>query len=161
MTVTVISERAKQAIDAWIQNYPASRKQSAVIAALDIVQKEHGGWLKQEHLDAVADYLAMPRIAVYEVASFYSMFDLKPVGRHKIKICTNISCLLRGSEQIVDYLQKRLGIPCSETTSDGRFTLKSVECLAACGGAPMMQIDQTYYEDLTPEKIDKILEGYP
>lgn len=161
MTVTVISERAKQAIDAWIQNYPASRKQSAVIAALDIVQKEHGGWLKQEYLDAVADYLAMPRIAVYEVASFYSMFDLKPVGRHKIKICTNVSCLLRGSEQIVDHLQNRLGIACSETTSDGRFTLKSVECLAACGGAPMMQIDQTYYENLTPEKIDKILEGYP
>lgn len=159
--MTVISEQAKQAIDAWIQKYPASRKQSAVIAALDIVQKEYGGWLKQEHLDAVADYLAMPRIAVYEVASFYSMFDLKPVGRHKIKICTNVSCLLRGSEQIVDHLQNRLGIACGETTSDGRFTLKSVECLAACGGAPMMQIDQTYYENLTPEKIDKILEGYP
>lgn len=159
--MTVISESAKRAIDTWVQKYPASRKQSAVIAALDIIQKEQGGWLKPEHLDAVADYLAMPRIAVYEVASFYSMFDLKPVGRHKIKVCTNISCLLRGSEHIVEYLQKRLGVVCGETTSDGRFTLKSVECLAACGGAPMMQVDQTYYEQLTPEKIDKILEDYP
>lgn len=155
----MISEKAKQEIDKWITKYPPTQKQSAVAAALAIVQKENGGWLNQERMDAVADYLGMPRIAVYEVASFYSMFDLKPTGRHKISVCTNISCQLRGSEEIVNHLQKRLGIQCGQTTQDGRFTLKSVECLAACGGAPMMQIDQTYYENLTPEKIDKILEG--
>lgn len=153
----MISEKAKQEIDKWIAKYPSTQRQSAVASALAVVQKENGGWINQERMNAVADYLGMPRIAVYEVASFYSMFDLKPTGRHKIGVCTNISCLLRGSEEVVNHLQKRLGIKCGEMTPDGRFTLKSVECLAACGGAPMMQIDQTYYENLTPEKIDEIL----
>lgn len=154
----MISEAAKQEINDWIAKYPASCKQSAVMAALAVVQRENGGWLDQQRMDAVADYLEMPRIAVYEVATFYSMYDLKPVGRHKIGVCTNISCLLRGSDKIVEHLQKRLNVKCGQTSADGRFTLKEVECLAACGGAPMMQIDQTYYENLTPEKVDEILE---
>jgi NADH-quinone oxidoreductase subunit E len=108
-------------------------------------------------MDAVAAYLGMPKIAVYEVATFYTLFDLQPVGKHKISVCTNISCMLNGSDQIVDYLQKKLDVKLGETTKDGKFTVRSVECLAACGGAPMMQIGREYHENLTPEKIDNIL----
>ena len=142
-----------------IAKYPPDRKSSAVMAALRIVQ-EHHGWLSAELMDAVADYLDMPPIAVSEVASFYSMYNLKPVGRHKICVCTNISCLLNGSDHIVGHLEQRLGIKFGETTSDGRFTLKEVECLGACVGAPMMQIGKTYYEHLTPAKLDEILKGF-
>jgi NADH-quinone oxidoreductase subunit E len=101
----------------------------------------------------------MPKIAVYEVASFYTMFELKPVGRHKICICTNISCMLRGSDDMVDYIRNKLNIDFNQTSADGKFTLRAVECLAACGGAPMMQVDETYHENLTPTKIDQILEA--
>ncbi len=146
-------------IDSWIAKYPPGHKQSAVMAALRIVQEANGGWLSNEHLDVVAEYLEMPPIAVYEVASFYSMYELKPVGRHKLCVCTNISCMLRGSEQIVEHLEKKLGVKLGETTADGKFTLKEVECLGACVGAPMMQIGKDYYENLTPEKLDEILKG--
>jgi len=101
----------------------------------------------------------MPKIAVYEVASFYSMFDLQPVGRHKIYVCTNISCMLRNSDVIVEHLRSKLKIDFNQTTADRKFTLKSAECLGACGGAPMMQLDDTYHENLTPEKLDQILAG--
>ena len=109
-------------------------------------------------MDAVAEYLNMPPIAVYEVATFYSMYELEPVGRHKICVCTNISCMLCGSDNIVGRLTEKLGIKLGETTPDGRFTLKEVECLGACVDAPMFQIGDTYYGNLTAEKIDKILE---
>jgi NADH-quinone oxidoreductase subunit E len=128
-----------------------------VMAALRIVQDQNGGYLTSDLIDAVAEYLDMPSIAVYEVASFYSMYELEPVGRHKICLCTNVSCMLCGSDDILAYLQKKLGIGFGETTQDGRFTLKEVECLGACGGAPMMQIHNKYYENLTPERIDEIL----
>jgi len=144
-------------IDKWIAKYPVDQKQSAVMGALTIAQEANGGWLTQQWMDEVADYLEMPKIAVYEVATFYSMYEHKPVGKHKICVCTNISCLLRGSEEIVEHLETRLGIKMGETTSDNKFTLKEVECLAACCGAPMFQIDKDYYENLTPEKIDEIL----
>jgi NADH-quinone oxidoreductase subunit E len=108
----------------------------------------------------VADYLDMPLIAVYEVASFYSMYELKPVGRHNIAVCTNISCLLRGSDTVLGYIEKKLGIKLGESTPDGKFYLKKEEeCLAACCGAPMMQVDHVYYENLTPEKVDRILDS--
>lgn len=153
----VISEQAKKVIDEWLVKYPPERKQSAVLTALRVVQEENGGWLTTEHMDAVADYLGMPNIAVYEVATFYSMFDLKPVGKHKIYVCTNISCMLCGSKEIVEHLKNRLGVGLGETTADNKFTLKEAECLAACGGAPVMQVDKTYYENLTPDKIDTVL----
>lgn len=153
----VLSQKTRNGIDEWLKKYPPEQRQAGVIAALTMVQDENGGYLTTQLMDAVAAYLGMPKIAVYEVATFYSMFELKPIGKHKISVCTNISCMLSGSEQIVDYLQKKLGIKLGETTPDGKFTLKYAECLAACGVAPMMQIGREYHEHLTPEKIDKIL----
>lgn len=146
-------------IDTWIAKYPAGRQQSAVMYALKLAQDQNGGWLTTELMDAVADYLDMPKIAVYEVATFYSMYEHKPVGRHKICVCTNISCMICGSDKVVRHLQDKLGIKMGETTEDNRFTLKEVECLGACTGAPMFQIGEHYYENLTPEKIDQILDS--
>jgi NADH-quinone oxidoreductase subunit E len=146
-------------IDREIAKYPAEWKQSAVMAALRIVQDANGGWLTEALMDQVADYLDMPPIAVYEVATFYSMYELKPVGRHKICLCTNVSCMINGSDSIYDHLKKRLGIGFGEVTEDGKFSIKEVECLGACGGAPMMQIGHKYYENLTPELVDSILDG--
>ncbi len=155
----LLSPAARAEIDRWIAKYPPEQRHSAVMAALSIVQDANGGWLSNDLMDAVAEYLDMPPIAVYEVATFYSMYELEPVGRHKICVCTNISCLLCGSDEVVAHLQKKLGIKLGETTPDGRFTLKEVECLGACCGAPMMQIGRTYYEHLTPARIDEILAG--
>jgi NADH-quinone oxidoreductase subunit E len=146
-------------IDKVLAKFPADKRQSAVISALMIVQKSNKGWLTTELMDLVADYIGMPKIAVYEVASFYTMFDLQPVGRHKIYVCTNISCMLRDSDAIVDHLRTKLKIDFNQTTADRKFTLKSAECLGACGGAPMLQLDDTYHENLTPEKLDQILAG--
>jgi len=155
----VLPEHIKREIDHWIAKYPADFKQSAVIPALHIVQEQMGGYLTPELMAAVADYLEMPRVAVLEVASFYSMYDLKPVGRHKICVCTNVSCALKNSGKVIEHLEKRLNIKLGETTADGKFTIKSVECLGACVGAPMFQIGKEYYEHLTPEKIDTILDN--
>ncbi len=153
----VLSHEVCVAIDRWVANFPPERKQSAVIPALHIVQDANGGWLSKELMDAVAVYLEMEPISVYEVATFYTMYSLKPTGRHKINVCTNVSCMLRGSDEIVSHLESRLGIRLGQTTVDGKFTLKEVECLAACAGAPMCQIGKHYHENLTPEKIDEIL----
>ncbi len=144
-------------IERELAKYPPERRQSALMAALRIAQDEHG-WLSGAVIERVAAVIGVPPVRAYEVATFYSMYDLKPVGRHKISVCTNISCMLRGSDEIVDHLKKKLGITFGETTADGQFTLKEAECLAACAGAPMMQIDREYYENLTPERIDEILE---
>lgn len=146
-------------INNWIAKYPADQRQSAVMSSLRIVQEEHG-YLTAELMDAVADYLDMPRIAVYEVASFYTMYEHNPVGKHLVNVCTNISCKLRDTNKIVDYLQQKLGVKLGETTLDGRFTLRSVECLGACVNAPMMQVDKDYHENLTTNSIDTILEQY-
>lgn len=155
---TILSDAARAEIDHWMLRYPPDQKRSAVMESLRIVQAENRGWLTVELMNAVADYLDMPHIAVYEVASFYSMYNTKPVGRHLIDVCTNISCMLRDSKQIVDHLQKRLDINVNETTADNKFTLREVECLAACTVAPVMQIGKKYYEHLTPEKVDAILD---
>lgn len=155
----LLSQAVRAHIDEWLAKFPADQKQSAVLAALTVVQKENGGYLTEPLMDAVAAYLEMPKIAVYEVATFYSMFDLKPVGKHKIYVCTNISCQLNGSEEIVAYLEKKLGISLGETTADGKITLKNAECLAACQGAPMCQVDDDYHENLTPQKIDSLIAG--
>jgi NADH-quinone oxidoreductase subunit E len=156
-TTTLLSAETRTAIDRWLAKYPPEQQQSAVMGALSIVQAANGGWLTTELMDAVADYLAMPPIAVYEVATFYSMYELQPVGRHKICVCTNVSCMLCGSEDIVAHLEKQLGVKLGETTADNKFTLKEVECLGACGGAPMVQIGREYHENLTPAKVDEIL----
>ncbi|MFU8838581.1 MAG: NADH-quinone oxidoreductase subunit NuoE [Thiohalomonadaceae bacterium] len=156
--IALLSDASRAEIDVWIAKYPAEQKQSAVMAALRIAQDQNGGWLTQDLIDAVAAYLEMSPIAAYEVASFYSMYELSPVGQHKICVCTNISCMLRGSDEVVAHLQNRLGIKLGETSADGRFTLKEVECLGACVNAPMFQIASQYHENLTPEKIDAILD---
>ena len=152
----ILTDAIRVEIDREVAKYPPERKSSAVMAALRIVQEQHG-WLTPERVEAVADYLDMPAIAAMEVATFYSMYDLKPVGRHKICVCTNICCLLNGSEHVIAHLEKKLGIKVGETTADGKVTLKEVECLGACVNAPMMQIGREYHENLTPEKIDQIL----
>lgn len=155
----LIGPESRAKIDRWIAKYPPEHKRSAVMAALSIVQEQNGGWLTTELMDAVAEYLEMPPIAVYEVATFYTMYDLEPVGRHKIYVCTNIACMLCGSHVIVEHLQEKLGIALGETTPDRKFTLKESECLAACGGAPMLMVDDVYYENLTPAKVDEILDS--
>jgi NADH-quinone oxidoreductase subunit E len=155
----ILSTHARSVIDQWIKKYPADRKQSAVLAALREVQHENKGYLTVELMDAVADYLEMPKITVYEVVSFYSMLETQPCGRRSISVCTNISCMLSGSDEIVTHIQKKLGIKTGESTKDGRYYLKlEEECLAACCGGPMMMVDHVYYEDLTPEKVDEILD---
>lgn len=128
------------------------------MSALRITQDQNGGWLTEELMDAIAEYLQLDPIAVYEVATFYSMYELKPVGKHKICVCTNISCQLCGSDDVVAHLKRRLRIGFGETTIDGRFSLKEVECLGACSGAPMLQVGKDYYENLTPDKLDELLE---
>ncbi len=158
MTV-LLSYKTKQAIDAWLEKFPPDQKQSCVIEALRTVQAEQGGYLSEDSMDAVAAYLGMPKIAVYEVASFYDHFNLKPVGRHTIGLCTNISCRLNNADGMLKHLEDRLNIRCGQTTRDGRFTLKAVECLAACGSAPVMHIDEHYHEHLSPQSIDSLLEG--
>lgn len=154
-----LSEHARAEIDRWVARFPEGRQRSAVISALRVVQHENKGFLTPELMDAVADYLGLPRIQVYEVATFYSMFETRPVGEHHISVCTNISCHLRGSAAIVAHIEKRLGIRTGESTPDGKFFLKcEEECLAACVNAPMMMVDHVYYEHLTPEQVDEILD---
>jgi NADH-quinone oxidoreductase subunit E len=155
-----LSAHVREEIDHWLAKFPADRRRSAVIAALHAVMHEKG-YLPQESMDAVAQYLGIPPIQVYEAATFYSMFETRPTGRHHISVCTNISCMLCGGENILSHIQKRLGITVGESTPDGRFFLKQEEeCLAACNGAPMMMVNHVYYENLTPDKVDRILDDH-
>jgi NADH-quinone oxidoreductase subunit E len=153
------SAELKAQLDTWVAKYPTEQKQSAVLPVLRLVQEANAGWLSDALMREVAQYLDMPFIAVYEVASFYSMLELKPVGKHKLCVCTNISCMLSGSDEIVKHLREKLNINFGETTEDGKYTLKEVECLGACANAPVMHIGHQYHEDLTTEKVDEILEG--
>jgi NADH-quinone oxidoreductase subunit E len=158
MTVQ-LSDPVRAEIDHWLAKFPPDRKRSAVISALHAVQHENNGYLTASLMDAVAEYLGLPPIQVYEVATFYSMFETKPVGRHHISVCTNISCMLRGSDAIVERIERKLGIKTGESTPDGRIYLKrEEECLAACNNAPMMMVDHVYHENLTADSIDKILD---
>ena len=154
-----LSAHVREEIDRWVGKFPPDRKRSAVISALHAVQHENQGFLTTDLMDAVAAYLGLAPIHVYEVASFYSMFETKPVGRHHVSVCTNISCMLRGAQEVVEQVEKKLGIKTGESTPDGRIYLKrEEECLAACTGAPMMMVDHVFHEHLTPESIDKILD---
>lgn len=158
--MSMIQGQVKTEIDRWIAQYPADQKQSAVMPGLAAIQKANGGHLTEELMDELADYLDMEPIAVYEVATFYSMYEHEPVGKHQVCVCTNISCLIRGSDELVEHLKKRLGVSdWREISADGRFSLKEVECQGACTGAPMFRIGDHYYEDLTIEKVDEILDG--
>ena len=154
----VLSPEALARIDREVAKYPPDEKQSAVMAALAIAQDERG-WLSTETMDFVAHYLGMPPIAVYEVASFYTMYHLQPVGRCKLTICTNLPCALQGANVAAEHLKKRLGIGFGETTADGDFTLKEGECLGACGDAPVILLNnKTMLSWMTPEKIDALIE---
>jgi len=141
-----------------ISFYPEGKQRSAVIPVLHLAQEEFGGWLSVESMDYVASLLNMMPIEVYEVATFYSMYNLKPVGRYKFEVCQTGPCMLNGSDDIIKYIGEKLGITPGETTADGMFTLKTVECLGACGYAPMMQLGKSYREHLTKEKVDAIIE---
>ncbi|MCC7200515.1 MAG: NADH-quinone oxidoreductase subunit NuoE [Gammaproteobacteria bacterium] len=156
----VLSEHTVHEIDHWLAKFPADRRRSAVLAALRAAQHQNNGYLTAELMDAVADYIGLPPIQVYEVASFYSMFETRPCGRIHISVCTNISCMLRGSDEIVAHVEKKLGIKTGESTPDGKFYLKrEEECLAACNNAPMMMVDHVYHEHLTPAKVDQVLDS--
>lgn len=157
---STLSAHTIEDIDGWIKRYPEEHKKSALLAALRAAQHQNKGYLTEELMDAVADYLDLSKIEVYEVASFYSMYELKPVARHNISVCTNVCCMLMGSDTIVGHLERKLGIKLGESTSDGRIYLKKEEeCLAACAGGPMMQVNHKYYTDLTPEKLDEIVDS--
>lgn len=158
MTGFAFSDENLAQARAIIGKYPPDRQASAVMPLLMLAQRQSGGWLPQPALDYVADFLEMPPIRVYEVATFYTMYRLKPVGRHHVEVCTNISCWLRGSDDILAACRERLGIGPGETTADGQFSVAEAECLGACVNAPMMQIDRDYYEDLTPESAIAILD---
>jgi len=156
----ILSDHVREEIERWTSRFPEEQKRSAVIGALHAVQHENEGYLTAELMNGVADYLGLPTIQVYEVATFYSMFQTKPVGRHNVAICTNVSCMLRGAEELVEHVEEKLGIKLGESTDDGRIYLKrEEECLAACCGAPMMMVDHKYHENLTAEKVDEILDG--
>jgi len=152
------SETTKKEAERLIARYPKGKEKSALIPLLLLAQDEFGGWLSPRTMDYVAGLLNLQTIEVYEVATFYSMFNLKPTGRYVFEVCQTGPCMLRGSDNIIDYIKQRLGIAAGETTADGLFSLKTVECLGACGYAPMMQLGKHYREHLTPEKVDAIIE---
>jgi NADH-quinone oxidoreductase subunit E len=153
----MLTPESLKRIDREIAKYPAEQKQSASMAALAIAQEEHG-WLSTEAIEFVANYLGMPPIAAYEVASFYNMYDLKPVGKYKLTVCTNLPCMLSGGVDAGEYLKKKLGIGYNETTSDGRITLKEGECMGACGDAPVLIVNnRRMCSWMHPEQIDKLL----
>ena len=154
------SSEAKALVERIIKRYPAGKQKSALLPLLHLAQAEFGGWLSPQTMDYVASILSIKPIEVYEVASFYTMFNLKPVGKCLIEVCRTGPCMLRGAEDIVAYIEKKLGIKEGETTPDGQFTLKTTECLGSCGTAPMLQLGADYYENLTEEKVDNLLEKW-
>jgi NADH-quinone oxidoreductase subunit E len=155
----LLSAETRAEIDRWVAKFPPGRQRSACIAALRAAQEQNHGHLTADLMDAVAEYLKLPRIQIYEVASFYSMFEIHPCGRHHVSICTNISCMLNGADALVAHAEKKLGIGLNESTADGRIFLKrEEECLAACTGAPMMMVDHVFHEHLTPAALEKILD---
>ena len=152
------SDEKLKKVEEIIARYPQGKQKSALLPLLHLAQDEFGGWLSAETMDYVASLLKIEPIEVYEVATFYSMYNLKPVGRYMFEVCQTGPCMLRGSDQIIDYIKQKLNINVGETTPDGLFTLKTVECLGACGYAPMMQLGKFFREHLTPEKVDAIIE---
>lgn len=157
---TQLSAHVREEIDRCRERFPKERQRSAIIGALHALQHENGGYLTAEQMGEVAEYLELPAIHVYEVATFYSMFQTNPVGRNNVAICTNVSCMLRGADELVEHVEGKLGIKLGESTEDGRIYLKKEEeCLAACCGAPMMMVNHRYHENLTLDQVDEILDG--
>ena len=156
----MLTDETRQKIDHWASKFPADKKRSALIQSLIAAQDQNGGWITTELTEEVAEYLDLPPVWAHEVVSFYSMFFTEPTGRHKVNICTNISCWLNGAEEIVERAETKLGVKLGNTTTDGRVTLvREEECLAGCCGAPMMVVDGHYHENLDLEKLDAILDG--
>ena len=156
----MLTDETRQKIDHWASKFPADKKRSALIQSLIAAQDQNGGWITTELTEEVAEYLNLPPVWAHEVVSFYSMFFTEPTGRHKVNICTNISCWLNGADEIVERAETKLGVKLGNTTTDGRVTLvREEECLAGCCGAPMMVVDGHYHENLDPEKLDAILDG--
>jgi len=154
-----LSAHVREELDHWIGRFPEGRQRSAIIAGLRAAQHENDGYLTPALIEGVAAYLDLAPIQAYEVATFYSMFETKPVGRHHVSVCTNVSCMLRGAEDLVGHIESKLGIGTGESTADGRIFLKrEEECLAACCGAPMMMVDHRYHENLTTDDVDRILD---
>jgi NADH-quinone oxidoreductase subunit E len=157
--IQLLTEHTRHEIDGWVARFPEGRQRSAVLSALRFTQEQNNGFLTPALMEAVAEYLKLPDIQVFEVASFYSMFETHPCGRHHVSVCTNIACMLNGSDGVVAYIEKKLGIRTGESTPDGRIFLKcEEECLASCTGAPMMMVDHHFHEFLTPEKIDRVID---
>jgi NADH-quinone oxidoreductase subunit E len=155
-----LTAHVKDEIEHWKARFPEDRQRSAVISALHAVQHENHGFVTAEQMNAVAGYLDLPTIQVYEVATFYSMFQTKEVGRNEVAICTNVACMLRGADDIVGHVESKLGIKLGESTEDGKVFLKQEEeCIAACCGAPALMVNHKYYENLTKEMVDEILDG--
>lgn len=154
---TLLTPEIRAAIDGWIAKYPPEWKQSAVMPALTLVQDANGGWLTRDLMDDVAAYLDMPEVSVYEVATFYGMYDLEPQGRHKVCVCNSVSCMLLGSEELIEHVERTYGVGLGQTTADGRFTFKEVECLGACRHAPAVLVDKTYHENLSPQALDELI----
>ncbi len=155
----MISDNAKKQINSWIEKYPEGHQSSAVMEALRVVQAENNNQVSHEAIQVVADYLQMPGIAAAEVASFYENYNHKPMGKHIIRFCHNISCMLNGADELIAHLETKLGVKTGEVTKDGLISVKKVECLGACVGAPMFQIGDQYYENLTTDKIDDIVDN--
>ena len=155
---TLLTPELRAEIDKHVEKYPAEWKQSAVMPALTLVQDHNGGWLTTELMDQVAAYLDMPETAVYEVATFYAMYDLEPVGRHKVCVCNSVSCMLGGAEELMHHIEKKYNVAPGGTTADGKLTFKEFECLGACRHAPAVMVDKAYHECVTPEAIDKIID---
>jgi len=155
-----LSDHVRQEIEHWKARFPEDRQRSAVISALHAVQHENHGYVTAEQMNAIAEYLELPSIQVYEVATFYSMFQTREVGRNEVAICTNVSCMLRGADDLVEHVEKKLGVKLGESTADGKiFLKKEEECIAACCGAPAMMVNHKYYENLTTAMLDEILDG--
>ena len=155
-----LSTHIKEEIEGWKARFPKDRQRSAVISALHAVQHENRGFVTAEQMNAIADYLELPSIQVYEVATFYSMFQTKEVGRNEVAICTNVACMLRGADELVEHVENKLGLKLGESSEDGKVFLKrEEECIAACCGAPAMMVNHKYYENLTVEMVDEILDG--
>ncbi len=154
------SPAVMQEVQRIIAQYPADKRKSALLPILHLAQKEFGGWLSTDTMDYVASILQIKPIEVYEVVTFYSMLNTKPVGKVVIEVCRTSPCCLNGADEIINYIQNKLGIEIGETTTDGIFTLKTVECLGACGYAPMFQVGETFYENLTEAKVDELLEKF-
>ena len=157
--IELISPQARKDIDNVLKKFPSDRRRSAILQGLHILQDQNGGYLTDELQTALAEYLQVSKVDVYEVSTFYGMYELEPVGRHKLNLCTNVSCMLNGAYDILSHIEKKLGIKPGQTTKDGRITLKEVECQGACCGSPMLEVDKIFHENLTVEKVDQIIDS--